>query len=134
MKLSLKTIAWVPVLFSLSPLAAISLARADAADPGTRRVIQGDLVYRASAIAPSEARAVYLAQARAAWMLSVECGAPPREARVYRQSIDKTPDGAFSTTAEVGTPIADCETMRDSPAETRKQFAQPELSRMAALY
>ncbi|MGZ3689730.1 MAG: hypothetical protein ACXWP5_08580 [Bdellovibrionota bacterium] len=108
-------------LVALIALVLIPCARAELREPPTRQVIGGDLIYRATAIAPTEPRAVFFAEARAARMLSIECGAPPRGTRVYQQLTERMSDGSYRTVVEEGTAIADCEEVRRASPRALKR-------------
>jgi hypothetical protein len=85
----------------------------------TRQVLNGDVLYTAGASALTESGALFLAEGRAIHLLSVECSAPPREAKIYREAVERGPR-AFVASVEVGAPIADCEALRRLAPSARK--------------
>lgn len=109
-------------------------APAIAEENPTRRVVQGDVLYRASAIARNEVRAVFLAEARATRMLSIECGAPPHDTRVYKQEAQRLSDGSHLVTVEAGTALFDCEEIRKASPAKREQLSHPALKRTVSYY
>ncbi len=100
----------------------------------TRSVDQGDVMYSASGYSPQEERAVFLAEARAARLLQIECGAVPKITRVYRFENRRQPDGTFAAEIEMGVALADCEQMRRASPEAQARLANSDLQRQIAQY
>ncbi len=106
----------------------------DSSVSSARHVESGDVLYTASGISSREERAVFLAEARAARLLQIECGAVPRDSRVYRFENHHQADGSFLAEVQMGTALVDCEQTRKASPETQARISNNELQRQIAQY
>jgi hypothetical protein len=120
-------------LFFLTLSALLWARLSSGADPQSRTVIGGDVVFTSSASGATQDEALFRAEAQAVRMITIECSIPHKETKIFNQSLTSS-QGRFQARVSAGLPVNSCEEAQNATPERKKFLTSETLASEQSAY